>query len=77
MRGHLQWRGHLDEVFVKIEGKFRYLWCAVDHEGEGLMAAVTAKRNKAAAQKLLKRIPKKYGRPQKMSPTGFVRIPWR
>jgi putative transposase len=54
----------LDEVFVKINGKLCYLWRAVDHEGEVLEAVVTARRDKAAALKLLKRIMKKYGRPQ-------------
>ena len=63
MRGYPQWRWHLDEVFVKINGKLCYLWRAVDHEGEVLEAVVTAKRNKAAALKLLKRIMKKYGTP--------------
>ncbi len=28
-----QWRWHLDEVFVKINGEMHYLWRAVDHEG--------------------------------------------
>ena len=36
---------------------------AVDHEGEVLEAVVTARRDKAAALKLLKRIMKKYGAP--------------
>ncbi len=49
IRGHLQWRWHLDEVFVRVNGKLRYLWGAVDHEGEVLEAVVTAKRDKAAA----------------------------
>ncbi len=34
MRGYPQWRWHLDEVFVKVNGKLCYLWAAVDHEGE-------------------------------------------
>jgi putative transposase len=63
MRGYPQWRWHLDEVFVKINGKLCYFWRAVDHEGEVLEAVVTARRDKAAALKLLKRIVKKYGRP--------------
>jgi transposase-like protein len=54
----------LDEVFVKIKGKLCYLWRAVDHEGEVLETGVTAKRDKAAAVKFLKRIMKKYGRPR-------------
>ena len=44
---------HLDEVFVKVNGKLCYLWRAVDHEGEVLEAVVTARRDKAAALKLL------------------------
>jgi putative transposase len=63
LRRFPQWRWHLDEVFVKINGKLRYLWRAVDHEGEVLEAVVTARRDKAAALKLLKRIMKKYGSP--------------
>ena len=68
MRGYPQWRWHLDEAFVKVNGKLCYLWGAVDHEGEVLEAVVTAKRDKAAALKFLKRIMKTYGRPQKLSP---------
>ncbi len=64
MGGYPQWRWHLDEVFVKVNGKLCYLWRAVDHEGEVLEAVVTAKRDKVAALKLLKRIMKKFGRPR-------------
>src|SRR5271166_255762 len=66
MRGYPQWRWHLDEAFVRVNGKLCYLWRAVDHEGEVLDAVVTAKRDKAAALKLLKRIMKKHGRPRKI-----------
>ena len=38
MRGYPQWRWHLDEAFVKVNGKLCYLWRAVDHEGEVLEA---------------------------------------
>ena len=51
MHGYPQWRWHLDEAFVKVNGKLCYLWRAVDHEGEVLEAVVTAKRDKAAALK--------------------------
>ena len=64
MRGFPQWRWHLDEAFVKVNGKLCYLWRAVDHEGEVLEAVVTAKRDRAAALKFLKRLMKKYGQPQ-------------
>ena len=71
MRGYPQWRWHLDEVFVKVNGKLCYLWRAVDHEGEVLEAVVTAKRDKAAAPKFLKRIMKTYGRPQRIVTNGL------
>ena len=71
MRGYPQWRWHLDEAFVKVNGKLCYLWRAVDHEGEVLEAVVTAKRDKAAALKFLKRIMKKYGRPLSVVTDGL------
>ncbi len=64
MRGYPQWRWHLDEVFVKINGKLCYLWRAVNHEGEVLEAVATANRDKAAALRLFKRVMKKHGRPR-------------
>ena len=75
MRGYPQWRWHLDEAFVKVNGKLCYLWRALDHEGEVLEAVVTAKRDKAAALKFLKRIMKKYGRPLSVVTDGFCSYP--
>jgi len=49
------WRWRIEEVFVKINSETRYLWRAVDHEGEVLEAYVSKKRNKAAALKFLKK----------------------
>ena len=71
VRAYPQWRWHLDEAFVKINGKLCYLWRAVDHEGEVLEAVVTAKRDKAAALKFLKRIMKTPGRPRKIVTDGL------
>ncbi len=71
MGGYPQWRWHLDEVFVKVDGKLCYFWRAVDYEGEVLEAVVTAKRDKAAALKLLKRIMKKFGRPRTIVTDGL------
>src|SRR5271156_7257636 len=71
MRGYPQWRWHLDEVFVKVNGKLHYLWRAVDHEGEVLEAVVTARRDKGAALNLLKRLLKKYGAPRSIVTDGL------
>src|SRR5882757_2890149 len=75
LRSFPQWRWHLDEVFVKINGKFCYLWRAVDHEGEVLETVVTTKRDTAAALKFLKRIMKKYGRPRNVVTDGLCSYP--
>ena len=52
------------EMAVMIAGQQFWLRRAVDHEGEVLEAVATARRDKAAALKLLKRIMKNFGLPQ-------------
>ncbi len=64
MRTHIQWRWHLDEVFVRINGDTYYLWRAVDHEGEVLEVFVTKKRDYKAALRFLRKAMKRYGRPK-------------
>ncbi len=61
---HSNWKWHLDEVFVKINGETHYLWRAVDHEGEVLEAFVSKRRDRKAALVFLKKIMKKYGAPK-------------
>jgi transposase-like protein len=56
---HTTW--HLDEVYLKIDGRMVYLWRAVDAEGEVLDVLVQAKRNKRAALKLMRKLLKNYG----------------
>ncbi len=57
------WRWHLDEVFVRINGEFYFLWRAVDHEGEVLESFVTKKRDRKAALRFLRKTMKRYGNP--------------
>jgi putative transposase len=45
-RGRLGDRWHLDEVFLRINGKLQYLWRAVDQDGEVLDILVQSRRNK-------------------------------
>src|SRR5208282_6346328 len=47
---------HLDEVYLKIDGRMVYLWRAVDAEGEVLDVLVQSKRNKHAALKLMRKL---------------------
>jgi putative transposase len=64
IRAHIQWRWHLDEVFVRINGETHYLWRAVDHEGEVLEVFVTKRRDRKAALRFLRKTMKRYGRPE-------------
>ena len=65
------WRWHLDEVFVRINGKTYYLWRAVDHEGEVLEVFATKRRDRRAALRFLKRAMKRYGRPATVVTDGL------
>ncbi len=73
IRQHTQWRWHLDEVFVKINGKQHYLWRAVDHEGEVLESFVTKRRDRKTALRFLKKVMKRYGNPEENSHLPFRR----
>jgi putative transposase len=51
MRAGPQWRWHVDEVFVKINGERHYLWWAVDQDGDVIEILVQRKRNARAAKR--------------------------
>jgi putative transposase len=61
-------RWHLDEMFVPIAGRQRYLWRAVDDEGEVLDVLVQARRDKDAALRLMRKLLKN----QRFVPTSIV-----
>jgi putative transposase len=47
---------HLDEIFLKINGKQHYLWRAVDQDGNVLDILVQSRRNKAAAKQFFRKL---------------------
>jgi putative transposase len=58
-------------VYVKIGGEMRYLWRAVDHEGEVLESYVTITRDKAAVLKFLKKALRRHGSPEVITTDGL------
>jgi putative transposase len=50
---------HLDEVFIKVNGEQRYLWRAVDDDGNVLDVLVQNRRDTAAARRFFRRLMKK------------------
>jgi putative transposase len=65
-RADVRW--HLDEVFVRINGKCVCLWRAVDCEGEVLDVLVQSRQNKQAELKLMRKLLKSQG----FAPTAIV-----
>ncbi|MGH3702431.1 MAG: IS6 family transposase [Pseudonocardiaceae bacterium] len=47
---------HLDEVFIKINGKIHYLWRAVDQHGNVLDILVTSRRDTRAASRFFRKL---------------------
>lgn len=50
---------HLDEVFIKVNGERKYLWRAVDQDGNVLDILVQSRRSKATARRFFRRLMKK------------------
>jgi putative transposase len=71
MRNVRQWRWHLDEMYVKLNGEMVYLWRAVDHEGEILESFVTKTRDKAAALTFMKKALRRHGSPATIVTDGL------
>src|ERR1700692_4847242 len=47
---------HLDEVFIRINGKQQYLWRAVDQDGDVIDILVRPHRNQHAAERFFRRL---------------------
>jgi len=71
MRGFKQWRWHLDEMFVKINGETHYLWRAGDQEGEVLESFVTKKRDNKAALHFMKKALMNHGPVETITTDGL------
>ena len=64
-QGQLGDQWFLDEVFIKINGKLRYLWRAVDQDGCKLDILITKYRDNKAAIKFFKKPFKNHKQPNK------------
>jgi putative transposase len=71
MRCFRQWKWHLDEMYVRLNGEMVYLWRAVDREGEILESYVTRTRDKKAALTFMKKALKRHGSPETITTDGL------
>ncbi|WP_243526908.1 IS6 family transposase [Bacillus pseudomycoides] len=58
---HLSWK--LDETYIKVKGKWCYLYRAIDKEGHTLDIQLRKKRDNQAAYAFMKRLVKIFGEP--------------
>ncbi|MDX2826996.1 IS6 family transposase [Streptomyces ipomoeae] len=64
---------HMDEVFIKINGELKYLWRAVDQDGDVLDILVQSRRDRAAARRFFRRLMKKTRTVPRVVVTGRLR----
>jgi len=55
-QGRLGDTWHLDELFLKINGELRYLWRAVDQDGDVIVILVQSRRDQHAAERFFQRL---------------------
>ena len=59
------WR--MDETYIKVAGKWKYLYRAVDRAGDTVDFLLTAKQDRAAARRFLQRAINLHGVPEKIT----------
>ena len=60
----------MDETYVLVSGQWKYLYRAVDAQGQTIDFLMSAKRDAAAARQFLEQAMGLHGRPQKVSIDG-------
>src|SRR5512143_1104806 len=59
------WR--MDETYIKIKGQWKYLYRAVDRDGQTIDFLLTAHRDKKAARRFFKKAVRQHGLPAKVT----------
>ena len=64
----LNWR--MDETYLKIAGRWQYLYRAVDRDGDTVDFLLSTRRDSAAARRFLERATALHGEPEKITIDG-------
>ena len=59
-------RWHMDETYIKVRGRWMYLYRAVDSNRDTVEFWFSEKRNLAAAKRFLRKALKRHGRPERI-----------
>jgi putative transposase len=57
---------HIDETYIKVRGQWRYLYRAIDSNGDTVEFWFSERRNLAAAKRFLSRAMNRHGRPERI-----------
>jgi transposase-like protein len=57
---------HMDETYIKVRGQWRYLYRAIDSNGDTIEFWFSERRNLAAAKRFLRKVLKRHGRPERI-----------
>ncbi len=57
---------HIDETYVKVRGQWRYLYRAIDSNGDTVEFWLSEWRNLTAAKRFLRKALKRHGRPERI-----------
>src|SRR5699024_11582801 len=63
-KAYYKWR--IDETYIKIKGKWSYLYRTIDAEGHTLDIWLRKQRDNHSAYAFIKRLIKQFGKPQKV-----------
>src|SRR5215475_5086976 len=64
----MSWR--MDETYIKVKGEWKYLYRAVDKQGQTIDFLLTEHRDKEAALRFLKKAIRRHGLPEKITIDG-------
>jgi len=64
----ISWR--MDETYIKVKGEWRYLYRAVDKQGQTIDFLLTEQRDQEAALQFLKKAIRRHGVPEKITIDG-------
>jgi len=57
---------HIDETYIKVRGQWRYLYRAIDRNGDTVEFRFSERRNLTAAKHFLRKALKRHGRPERI-----------
>jgi putative transposase len=57
---------HIDETYIKVRGRWTYLYRALDSNGDTVEFRFSERRNLAAAKRFLRKALKRHGRPERI-----------